>query len=333
MKSAMRFFLLSLLTLLLACGGDNDSGSNNNNGDDSAQGETATPEPDPKESIEESVRLYLSLWAEAMSAENTNALATLVSTDFMNYGLDYTSRLSALEDTLYQINIISYFVELVSVESYDGVNASIKIRTLYTYDWLLSPGCSPTVDTTSTSHLVGDGAGGWLNIGNQNSSYLAPSNDGFVIGSGSSLAKCIDFDDRVTGKKDTFGPGDYAMHAMFHLKNVLGSSSGSYEWVRPDGTVHYSKNFTLKAPDNRYTGWSVSAKLRISGNVSLFAKNEGEWKLAGHVKGKNGLVDFSNSFNYSASSTTRESRSSKSIVIEADDPLRHSLDDSGPILR
>jgi len=322
MKSAMRFFLLFFFTLFLACGGGNNSG-------DSA----TTSEPDAEESISESVKQYLSLWAEAMLAENTSALTALISTSYMNSGLGYASRVSALEDVLKQINITSYSLELVSVESYDGVNAVIKIRTIYTYDWLLSPGCSPSVDRTSTSYLTGNGAGGWLNAGNQNSSYVAPSNDGFNTGSGSTVAKCVDFDDRVTGKKNTFGPDDYAIYAMYHVKNVLGPSLGSYEWVRPDGTVHYSKKFSFKAASNRYSGWSVAATLRISGNVNLFNNNQGVWKLAGHVKGINGSVDFSNSFNYKVSSTSKESRSSKLILSEADDSPPFSLVQSGPILR
>ncbi|HEB71736.1 MAG TPA: hypothetical protein ENI77_03850 [Nitrospirae bacterium] len=325
MKSAMRFFLLFFFTLFLACGGDNSG--------DSQQSAATTPEPDTKESISESVKQYLSLWAEAMLAENTAALTALISTDYMNSGLGYASRVSALEDVLKQINITSYSLELVSVESYDGVNAVIKIRTIYTYDWLLSPGCSPSVDRTSTSYLTGDGAGGWLNTGNQNSSYVAPSNDGFNTGSGSTVAKCVDFDDRVTGKKNTFGPDDYAIYAMYHVKNVLGPSLGSYEWVRPDGTVHYSKKFSFKAKSNRYSGWSVAATLRISGNVNLFNNNQGVWKLVGHVKGINGSVDFSNSFNYKASSASKESRSSKLIPNEADDSPPFSLVQSGPILR
>ncbi|VAX15899.1 hypothetical protein MNBD_NITROSPINAE03-1877, partial [hydrothermal vent metagenome] len=202
-----------------------------------------------------------------------------------------------------------------------------------TYDWLLSPGCSPSVDTTSTSHLIVDGAGGWLNIGNQNSSYVAPSNDGFNTGSGSTVARCIDFDDRVTGKKNTFGPDDYAIYAMYHVKNVLGPSLGSYEWVRPDGTVHYSKKFSFKAKSNRYSGWSVAATLRISGNVNLFNNNQGVWKLVGHVSGINGSVDFSNSFYYTVSSTSKESGRSKLIMNEADDSPPFSLVQSGPILR
>ncbi|VAX25394.1 hypothetical protein MNBD_NITROSPINAE04-992 [hydrothermal vent metagenome] len=321
MKSAIRFFLLFFFTLFLACGGGNSS-------NDAA----TTSEPDAEESISESVKQYLSLWAEAMLAENTSALEALISTDYMNSGLGYSSRVSALEGVLNQINITSYSLELVSVESYDGVNAEIKIRTIYTYDWLLSPGCSPSVDRTSTSHLTGDGSGGWLNAGNQNSSYVAPSNDGFNTGAGSTVAKCIDFDDRVTGKKNMFGPDDYAIYAMYHVKNVLGPSLGSYEWVRPDGTVHYQKKFSFKASSDRYSGWSVSAILRISGNVNLFNKNEGEWKLVGHVSGINGSADFSNSFYYSASSTSRESRSSELAVNEAGVPLS-SLVQNGPILR
>jgi len=332
MKLAIRFFLLSFLAFFLACGSNNNSGSSNAS-DEGALASSASPEADLTDSIKESVKLYLKLWEQSMSAEDTDALGLLISTSYINSGLDYTSRVSALEDVLNQIKITSYSLELVSVESYDGLNAVIKIRTIYTYDWLLSPGCSPSVDTTSISHLIGDGAGGWLNIGNQISSYVAPSNDGFNTGSASSLARCINFDDRITGKKDTFGPGDYAIYAMYHVKNVLGPSLGSYEWIRPDGTVHFFKKFSFKAPSNRYTGWSVAATLRIKGNTSLFNKNEGEWKLVGHVKGKNGSVDFSNSFNYKVSSTSKTSRSDKLIGDEAFEPPPFSLVQNGPILR